>query len=282
MITDVEGVRVGHWTDSTAMTGCTVVLLPEGAVASGEVRGGSPATREFELLDPIRLVTRVDAVVLAGGSAFGLAAADGVMDRLAERGVGFPTIGGVVPIVVGLGLYDLAVGDGSVRPGPASGRSATLDAETSDGSVEVGPVGAGAGATIAKWRGLEHRRPGGIVTASGRGSGGLVVGTIMAVNAFGEPGVHPDEVVGTAGGGAWSNTTIGVVATNARLDKVACHLVAQGAHDGLAHAVAPVHTAVDGDAFVAVATGSVEATLAEVRNLTVAVVSRALRTLAGP
>ena len=118
MITDVAGIRVGHWTDAAARTGCTAVLLPEGTVASGEVRGGAPATREFALLDPLRMVSRVDAVVLAGGSAFGLSAADGVMAHLEEAGVGFETAGGRVPIVVALALYDLTTGDGSVRPGP--------------------------------------------------------------------------------------------------------------------------------------------------------------------
>ena len=119
MITDVPGVRVGHWTDRDALTGCTVVLFPEGTLASGEVRGGAPATREFDLLDPHRLVHRLDAVVLSGGSAYGLAAADGVMRWLEERGVGFPTSAGPVPIVVGASLFDLAVGDaiGSSRPG---------------------------------------------------------------------------------------------------------------------------------------------------------------------
>ena len=157
MITDVAGVRVGHWTDIEARTGCTVVLFPEGTLASGEVRGGAPATREFDLLDPHRLVHRLDAVVLSGGSAFGLAAADGVMRWLEERGVGFPTSAGPVPIVVGASLFDLAVGDPSVRPGPAEGYAA-CDAARAD-SVDVGPVGAGTGATINKWRGAATDGP---------------------------------------------------------------------------------------------------------------------------
>lgn len=278
MITDVDGVRVGHWTAAEAMTGCTVVLFPEGTVASGEVRGGAPATREFALLEPTRLVQRLDAVVLTGGSAFGLAAAHGVMEHLAEQGIGFDTAGGVVPIVVAMALYDLTVGDGTVRPGSAEGRRAAEVAAT--GPFAVGPVGAGAGATIAKWRGPDHRRPGGVVTASAAGPGGLVVSALVAVNAFGEPGATPDQVVEGSTGDAWSNTTIGVVATNARLDKVDCHLLSQSAHDGLARAVSPVHTAVDGDAFVAAATGAVDAEVAVVRNLAVGVVSRAVGTLA--
>lgn len=282
MITDVAGVRVGHWTDADARTGCTVVLLPEGTVASGEVRGGAPATREFALLDPTRMVTRVDAVVLAGGSAFGLAAADGVMAHLEAAGVGFETAGGRVPIVVALALYDLTTGDGSVRPGAEQGRLAAASA--AGGLVAVGAVGAGTGATVAKWRGPEHRRPGGVVTASVHGPDGLVVAALVAVNAFGEPGATPEEVVeGTV---RWSditpgeNTTVGVVATNARLDKVACHLLAQSAHHGLARAVSPSHTAVDGDAFVAAATGAVEAEPTVVRNLAVAAVAAAVGTLA--
>src|SRR5207245_9979679 len=124
VITDVPGVRVGHWTDAVARTGCTVVLFPAGTVASGEVRGGAPGTREWALLAPERLVARVDAVVLSGGSAFGLAACDGVMRFCEERGMGFPTPAGVVPIVVGAVVYDLAVGDASVRPGPDEGYAA--------------------------------------------------------------------------------------------------------------------------------------------------------------
>ena len=172
MITDVEGVEVGQWTDAAARTGCTVVCFPEGTVASGEVRGGAPATREFALLDPSRMIQRIDAVVLTGGSAFGLASAHGVMEVLAERGRGFETAGGVVPIVVAMGIFDLAVGDGTVRPGADQGRLATESA--SSGPHEVGLVGAGTGATVAKWRGVDHRRPGGLVTRTVRGDDGLV------------------------------------------------------------------------------------------------------------
>lgn len=277
MITDVAGIRVGHWSEPVARTGCTVILFPEGTVASGEVRGGAPATREFALLDPTRMVGRLDAVVLTGGSAFGLATADGVMAHCEAAGAGFPTAAGVVPIVVAMGLFDLTVGDGAVRPGAEHGRLAAEAAIT--GPHETGAVGAGTGATIGKWRGPEHRRPGGLVTASVR-DGDLVVAALVAVNAFGEPGATPEEVMGGSTGDAFANTTIGVVATNARLDKVSCHLAAQSAHDGLARAVSPSHTAVDGDAFVAVATGTVDAAAATVRNLVTLVVDRAVATLA--
>lgn len=285
MVTDVDGVRVGHWTDAAAQTGCTVVLLPEGTVASGEVRGGAPATREFALLDPTRMVTRLDAVVLSGGSAFGLAASDGVMGHLADAGVGFETVGGVVPIVVGMSLYDLALGDPAVRPMAEHGRVAARRAH--GGPVETGLVGAGTGATVAKWRGPEHRRSGGLVAATRQGRDGLVVATLIAVNAFGEPGADPGDVAdGSVTGSDLSaappgtNTTIGIVVTNARMDKVACHLLAQSAHHGLARSISPSHTSVDGDAFVAAATGAVEAEVAVVRNLAVAAVSDAVLTLA--
>src|SRR5690606_8594818 len=191
VITDVPGVRVGHWTDRRARTGCTVVLLPEGTVASGEVRGGAPAARETALLDPTRTVTRLDAVVLTGGSAFGLASADGVMRFCEERGLGVPTPAGPVPIVVALGLFDLPVGDASVRPGPEEGYAACVAA--TDGPVETGLVGAGTGATVGTGEAPAGpgepppRRPGGLVTAAVR-AGDLVVAALVVVNAAGVPG----------------------------------------------------------------------------------------------
>lgn len=281
MITDVPGLRVGHWTDARAATGCTVVLFPEGTVASGEVRGGAPATREVALLDPTRAVTRIDALLLTGGSAFGLAAADGVVRFCEERGVGFPTAWGVVPIVVGLGLFDLMVGDPTVRPGPAEGYAACV-AGTS-GPVELGTVGAGTGATVAAGPGAREagsRRPAGLVTASERVDD-LVVAALVAVNAGGTPGADDVDALAIAAAGLGGppglvNTTVGLVATNASLDKVGCHLVAQSAHDGLARAVFPAHTRSDGDAFVAAAVGGVDAEVDVVRNLAVHVVSRAI------
>ncbi len=278
MLTDVPGVRVGHWTDDAARTGCTVVLLPAGTVASGEVRGGAPATREFALLDPQRLVERVDAVVLAGGSAFGLAAADGVMRFCEERGLGFPTVGGPVPIVVGLGLFDLGVGDPAVRPGPAEGYAACLAATA--GPLALGRVGAGTGATVGKWRGREHARPGGIGSASVT-RGTLVVSALVAVNALGEP---DDGTLHWSPGTeehVFGNTTIGVIVTNASLDKTECLLVAQSGHDGLARALLPIHTLVDGDALVAAATAEVRAEPELVRLLGVRAVEAAVRHAVG-
>jgi L-aminopeptidase/D-esterase-like protein len=283
VIVDVVGVQIGHWTDAGARTGCTVVLLPEATVASGEVRGGAPATRETDLLDPTRIVTGVDAVLLTGGSAFGLAAADGVAAWLEERGRGFATAAGPVPIVVALGLYDLAVGDPSVRPGPAHGRLA-CEAASSAEPLAVGAVGAGTGATIDKVLGVEHRRPGGLVTASVTAGEATVV-AVVAVNAYGQvlaAGERPAPAVPVGADHPFSNTTIGVLLTDARLDKVGCHLLAQGAHDGLARAVDPAHTRVDGDAFVAVATGSVAADLDQLRAASARAVTDAVTTLARP
>jgi L-aminopeptidase/D-esterase-like protein len=273
----VDGVRVGHWTDAVARTGCTVVLVPEGTVGSAEVRGGAPATRELDALEPGRLVDRVDAVLLTGGSAFGLAAADGVLRWCEEHGIGFPTPAGPVPIVPALGLYDLSVGDASVRPSAASGYEASAAAVV--GAVEVGAVGAGTGATVGKWRGPDHVRPGGLGTATVR-HGDLVVSALVAVNAFGD--IDPDGSASAEGGldlltPFFGNTTIGVIATNARLDPSGCRWVAQGGHDGLARSIFPAHTRGDGDALVAVATGSVEAPVDAVRIAAVTAVERAVR-----
>jgi len=279
-ITDVAGVRVGHWSDPVAVTGCTVVLLPAATVASGEVRGGAPGTREWALLDPRRTVPGVNAVVLTGGSAFGLAACDGVMRWCEERGIGFPAPAGPVPIVVGMVIYDLAVGDPSVRPGAADGYAACVAAQTGGpGAALRGRIGAGTGATIAKWRGSEAARPGGIGSAVTR-DGDLVVAALMVVNGLGEPrrarSEGPRVPSGGAGIGHREATTIGVVVTNAAIDKPACRLVAESAHDGLARALEPAHTAADGDAIVAAATGSVPARVEAVRAMAAWVVEDAI------
>ncbi len=320
MVIDVPGVLVGHWTDERARTGCTVVVLPEGTVASGEVRGGAPATREFALLDPTRTVDRVDAVVLTGGSAFGLATAHGVVEGLAAAGRGYETIHGRVPIVVAMALYDLGVGDGTVRPGAEHGRLAfdrAVDGAVSsavDGAVggaagggvgpsmPVGAVGAGTGATVDKWSG--QPRPSGlggatlrVAIAPGAESGPeaelaaeLVVSALVAVNAFGRiddgtadhdigPPVRP--ALGPLGSdGELTNTTIGVIVTNARVDKTGCQWLARSGHDGLARALYPAHMPVDGDALVAAATGQVEADPMHLRLLAQAAVTRAVRSLA--
>lgn len=257
MITAVDGVRVGHWTDVHARTGCTVVLLPVGTVASAEVRGGAPASRELVLLEPGRTVERLDALLLTGGSAFGLAAADGVVRWCEERGLGFPTGAGPVPIVAALGLFDLLVGDGTVRPRSEDGYAACETATA--GEVALGAVGAGTGCTVAKWAGREQARPGGLGAATER-HGALVVSALVAVNAVGDrrrPGDRRVPVPPLARFAAEpTNTTVGIVVTNARLTKLECHLVAQSGHDGLARAIDPAHTAGDGDALVVAASGS--------------------------
>ena len=285
------GVRVGHWTDETARTGCTVVVFPEGTTASGEIRGGAPATRDFALLAPERTVSRVDAVVLSGGSAFGLAAADGVMRWCEEQGRGFETRGGRVPIVVGLSLYDLMEGDGSVRPDAEAGYAA-VQAAAEDVS-EAGRLGAGTGATMNKWQGAEHRRPGGLGRALLQVDD-VLVGALVAVNAAGEindgavvealvAGEYEHQSVDPFADGeedeAHANTTIGVIATNAILDKVECFRVARSGHSGLARALLPAHTDGDGDALVVGATGLVEADLGLVRLMAAAAVETAIRSV---
>ncbi len=276
MIWEVPGVTVGHWTDPRARTGCTVALFSPAAVASGEVRGGAPATREFALLDPVATVERVDAVVISGGSAFGLAACDGVVGWCEREGRGFPTPGGRVPIVVGMSLYDLTVGDGSVRPGPEQGLAACEAAP----SQELGRVGAGCGATVGSWRGADHQLPGGLVGAVER-DGDVVVAALVAVNPWGDVvghghhGTPPPAPIDQPR----SSTCLAVVATNAALDPLGCQHAARGGHDGLARSIDPPHCAADGDAVVAVSTGTATATSDQVRRMAVHVVERAVRSL---
>lgn len=276
------GFRVGHWTGER--TGVTVVLCPPETVGSGEVRGGAPATREIELLDPTRSVEHVDAVVFAGGSAFGLAAGDGVTGWLAEHDRGFPTRGGRVPIAPTAAIYDL-VESPDERPGVAEGRAAA-DAAERGGPIGTGRVGAGRGATVGKWRGPEHAVAGGLGIA--RASiGGASLGALAVVNAIGDV-VEPDGRV-LAGSDApeaaeafpelsvAEATTLVVVATDARCTKVDCHLLAQSAHLGVAHAVRPSHTRYDGDLVVAVAAGPVDVQLDRFRLAVTDVVADAIR-----
>lgn len=286
MITRVEGIRVGHWTDAVGRTGCTVVLCPPGTTGSGEVRGGAPGTRETDLLRPGMLVEEVDAVLLTGGSAFGLAAADGVMRFLEERGVGFQTRAGPVPIVPAAVLFDLGVGDPKVRPGPEEGYRACLAAGV---SVEEGLVGAATGATVASLHGPHRAVRGGLGTTS-VSDGALVVGALAAVNALGEivdesgqllAGALPESEEGSnhEGGDELgpTNTTLVVVATNARMSRERAHLLARAAHDGISEAVRPSHTRWDGDTVFTLATGTVEADQRTIETLTVAAVADAIR-----
>lgn len=311
MTDTISGLGVGHWTDREARTGVTVIVFPSGTVASGEVRGGAPATREFALLDPSRTVAAVDAVVLSGGSAFGLSAADGVMSELELADRGFPTRFGPVPIVVGLSLFDLAVGDPTVRPGADEGRVACREALASIGQpIAGGRVGAGSGATVGKWGGAATDSGLGVATIvetiadsdgdRDHGVSRLVVTAIIAVNAFGfiddgslgddpgppqSPAFGPGDVTADVAGDSTgrTNTTIGVIMTNARLGKADCLLLAQSGHDGLARSLLPAHTGVDGDALVAAATGELEvdADLMRLRALAQAAVVRAVRSVGG-
>ena len=256
-ITAIPGIRVGHWTNLEAATGCTVVLCEQGAVAGVEVRGGAPATRETDLLRPGGLVGRVHAIVLSGGSAFGLSAATGVMQYLEERGVGYSTVAGPVPIVPGASLFDLGIGLAGVRPDAAAGYAACLAATD---TVAEGCVGAGTGATVAKLGGPEGAVKAGIGTACFTLLDGTLVAALVAVNALGsvydpingDPLALPrSEKTGWRYPFAGTNTTIGVIATTARLDSVGVNRLASIGHDGIAMAVRPSHTMYDGDTLFA-------------------------------
>lgn len=284
-ITDVVGIEVGHFTDSRRPTGCTVILTRAGAVAGVDVRGAAPGTRETDLLHPSNLVDQVHAVLLAGGSAWGLDAASGVMRWLEEHGIGLKVPYGLVPIVPAAVLFDLPVGDASIRPDAAAGYAAC--AAASREAPAQGNVGAGAGALVGKLFGIERAMKGGIGTASITVNG-ITVGAIVACNALGDV-VDPDTGKVIAGARtqdglrllnirqailngeppklppAGSNTTIGVVATDAILTKAQAHRLAQVSHDGLARAINPVHTMGDGDAMFALGTGA----SGQVANMTV-------------
>lgn len=275
-ITDVRGIRVGHWTDRRAGTGCTVILCEESTGAAVDARGGAPGTRETDVLAGANLVRLCHAVLFSGGSAFGLAAATGVMEWLAERNVGFGTAARKIPIVSGAVLYDLGVGRADAFPGAEAGRLAA--GRATGGGVAQGSVGAGTGATVAKVLGAERALKGGIGTASVVGPRGLVVGAIVANNASGHvfdpetgaliagPRDEQGHFVGlpesierrTAQMDALlENTTLVCVATNAGLDHHQLQRVAIQAHDGLARVVMPAHTFGDGDVAFAIATGAV-------------------------
>lgn len=280
-IARVRGIRVGHWSDREAATGCTVVLCPGGTVGSGEVRGGAPGTRETDLLRPGTLVAEVNAVLLTGGSAFGLAAADGVVRWLEERGIGFDAGVARVPIVPAAVLFDLDVGDPTVRPGPEEGYAAC---EAASEEVAEGSVGAGTGATVAKLYGPERAVKGGVGTAA-RTEDGVTVGALAAVNAFGE--VVDDEGAPIAGAlpgegeprSPWpvTSTTIAVVATDATLSRERAHLLAVASHDGLARAVRPAHTMWDGDTIFTLATGVTEAPQPMLERMAEEVLAEAIR-----
>lgn len=289
-ITDIPGISVGHAQDQEALTGCTVILCESGAVGGVDQRGGAPGTRETDAMHPMHLVNQVHAVVLAGGSAFGLDAATGAVRYLEERGVGFDVRVARVPIVPAAILFDLGIGSSDVRPDADMGYQACLNA--SDDPPTEGNIGAGTGATVGKILGIGGAMKSGIGTASLEIGSGILVGAIAAVNVFGDV-IDPDtgqiiagarvvqkgpvkigkgpyfadtmsvmeSLVGRTVLGFMSreNTAIGVVATNAKLNKEQINKVAQMAQDGLARTVCPAHTMLDGDTIFALATGEKKA-----------------------
>ncbi|OJU90265.1 MAG: peptidase S58 [Burkholderiales bacterium 66-5] len=274
-ITDVAGIEVGHHTDTRRPTGCSVVIAREGAVAGVDVRGAAPGTRETDLLEPTHLVQQVHAVMLAGGSAWGLDAASGAMRWLEEHGIGLDVGAGLVPLVPAAVLFDLYVGDSRIRPDAAAGYAAC--AAASRVRPREGNVGAGAGATVGKLFGPEFAMKSGLGSAAVR-VGDVTVGALIACNAVGDI-IDPRTALPIAGARtadgrtlrgttaallrgepphpliAGSNTTIGVIATDAKLTKAQARRLAVSAHDGLARAVSPVHTMADGDTLFTLATG---------------------------
>lgn len=284
-ITDVPGIKVGQAQNEDALTGCTVVLCEDGATGGVDQRGGAPGTRETDALRPMHLVDQTHAVLLAGGSAFGLDAAAGVMRYLEEKGVGYNTGVARVPIVPSAVLFDLAIGSSAIRPDAQMGYQACLAASTQPPAQ--GNCGAGTGATVGKILGMKQATKSGIGTASLQIGGGIIVGAIVAVNAFGDivdpssgqiiAGARPLhagplkigknaqfadtlEVMKSLAGrtilefASRANTVIGVIATNARLTKEESNKVAQMAHNGLAITIRPAHTMFDGDTIFALAT----------------------------
>lgn len=289
MITKVEGVKIGEVTDKKGVTGCTVILCPPGTVGGCEVKGAAPGTRETALLAPEKTVSEVHAVLLTGGSAFGLAATDGVMKFLEEKGVGYETPWARVPIVPAAVIFDLYLGSAKARPSAEMGYEACLKASV---EVEEGSVGAGTGATVGKWSGPFNAMKGGVGTTSLE-LGQLVVGTLAVVNSIGDVVDETGDVLA----GAYDeqgflaerlpfrlpsqaqpgNTTLLCVATNAKLSKVEANVLAQRSQNALAMAVKPAHTTMDGDTVFALATNQVEAPLDAVAELAVQAGAQAIR-----
>lgn len=304
---ELPGFKFGNAQNFAAATGCTVILCPDGAVAGVDVRGGAPGTRETDLLRPENLVEKIHAVMLAGGSAFGLDAASGVMRYLEASGVGFDVGVARVPIVAGAVLFDLPCGDARVRPDAAMGYAACAAAGPED--FLAGSVGAGTGATVGKVFGMEHAMKGGLGHYCAQ-AGDLIVGAVVAVNCLGDVVDASGQIL--AGARRWEtaefmnsetglikkaadsapsfagNTTIGVIVTNARMTKAQTNKLASMAHDGYARAMRPAHTLLDGDTIFAMSQGEIEADLSAVGTMAAAVMAeavwravRAAETLAG-
>jgi L-aminopeptidase/D-esterase-like protein len=306
-ITDVRGIEVGHAQDEEALTGCTVIICRKGAVAGVDVRGGAPGTRETDLLNPVNLVEKVHAIVLAGGSAFGLDAASGVMRYLEEQKIGFNTGVAKVPIVPAAILFDLNLGRADVRPDSAMGYRAAASA--SSDAPDQGNAGVGMGASVGKMFGLGLAMKAGVGTASLDIGGGAVVGALVAVNPWGDV-IDPQTnqiIAGLRSGkvgplrvgkkdhfadtlsmmksapgrgllalAARSNTVIGVVATNAKLTKAQATKVAQMAQDGIARTIRPAHTMLDGDVIFALSTGTRKADVSAVGSFAAEVMAEAI------
>jgi len=282
-ITDVPGIRVGHATDFKALTGCTVVLCEEGAIGGVDIRGTAAGTRQIDALTLLHLVDKIHAILLAGGSAFGLDAAGGVMAYLEEKGKGFDVGKTKIPIVPAAVIFDFGIGDFRVRPDRGMGYQACLNASR---KVEEGSVGVGVGATVGKLFGIDRAMKGGLGTSSIQGPNGLIVGGLVVVNAFGDVlDLNSNQIlagarrskenfqfansskwikqgvvrkrfgVSTLSESAALNTTLGIIATNANLTKKEVHQVAQIAHSGLAKIISPLHTTFDGDLIFALSYG---------------------------
>ncbi len=299
-LVDVPGFKVGHASNLDAATGCTVIICPPHTVGGVDVRGGGPGTRETDLLQPHNHVAEVSAIVLSGGSAFGLASAQGVAQFLEENEIGYKAGPGgeyTIPIVPAAILFDLNLGDKTVRPDPAMGYEAAQNATTDP--VQQGTIGAGTGAFCGKIRGAAFATKGGIGSASIEISDGLWVAAIVAVNAIGDildeqgnimAGLRDENnnFVGTLNAfraflqnppdlNANENTVIGAIATNAKLSKAQTTKVAQMAHDGLARAVKPSHTEHDGDTIFALASGEIEANTTLIGAYAAEVMAEAIR-----
>ncbi|MDR0841115.1 MAG: P1 family peptidase [Christensenellaceae bacterium] len=289
-LTEIQGLLVGHYTDDAAQTGCTAILCPGGAVAGVDVRGSAPGTRETDLLRGYNVVERVHAILLSGGSAYGLDSASGAMQYLEETGSGFDAGVSLVPIVPAAVIFDLDVGDPRVRPGKREGYAACQNATAAP--VQTGRVGAGRGATVGKAFGPQYALPGGVGSSCIHLQNGIKVAALVVVNAMGDiydpttgallaaahiegkltPCLH-SPALGRAGFG---NTTIGVVATNARLTREEANKLASMGHDGMALSIRPVHTNLDGDTLFALSTGEAQADLLPILVAGAEAVSRAV------
>ena len=291
-ITEVKGIKVGHYTDEENQTGCTVIMCKEGAVCGVDVRGSAPGTRETDLLKSENLVEKVHAIVLSGGSAFGLDSACGVMEYLKDKNVGLDTGFAKVPIVPAAVLYDFGVGSSNIYPTKSNGYAACKNAATEN--LEQGRVGAGTGATVGKALGPQHAQRGGIGTCSIKLAGGVIVSAITAVNALGDIVDGYGKIIAGAYEGGFmnicksalkspdihgikgANTTIGVLATNAKLTKVQANKLASVCQDGLAISIRPSHTMYDGDTYFAMSTNEKDMDFTRLCTLAAGCVSKSI------